>query len=129
MTAEYSCMYGISKPVEDLSQDSLNRTYGEDVSFLTTVGKDGQVFWFIFQKLPRKYTVPNIPRFTKQDAEAQAKKLLSQKITDRVIFRDIWDQRETFTLAPLEEALFSKWTSGRFACIGDSAHKVSCAAS
>jgi hypothetical protein len=125
LTAEYSCIYGISKPVKGLSQGSLNRTYGEDVSFLTTVGKHDQVFWFIFQKLERIYTVPNIPRFTKKDAKEQAEKLLTRRITNDVVFRDIWDQRDTFTLAPLEEALFSKWTWGRFACIGDSAHKVS----
>lgn len=128
LTAEYSCMYGISEPVKGLLQDSLIRTYGKDVSFLTTVDKNGQVFWFIFQKLSRKYTVPNEPRFTKEEAETQAKKLLSRQITDTVIFQDLWDQKVTFTLAPLEEAFFSKWTWERFACIGDSAHKVNISA-
>ena len=125
MTAEYSCIYGISKPVKGLSQGSLNKTYGDDVSFLTTVGKQNQVFWFVFQKFERKYTTPNIPKFTKQDAEDQVQKFLGRRITDEVVFQQIWEQRDTFTLQPLEEALFCKWTWGRFACIGDSAHKVS----
>jgi hypothetical protein len=125
MTAEYSCVYGRSKSVKGLSQRCLIKTYGEDISFLSTVGKQNEVFWFIFQKMDRKYTVPNIPKFTSQDAEAQAEKLLSRQITDQVTFQDIWDQRDCCMLAPLEEALLSKWTWGRFACIGDSAHKVS----
>ena len=125
MTAEYSCIYGISKPVKHLRQGVFYRTYGEDLSFLTTLGKNMEVFWFVFQKLDRKYTVPNIPRFTKRDAEAQAQKLSSQPITDQVVFQDIWEQRESYLLAPLEEALYSDWTWERFACIGDSAHKVS----
>jgi 2-polyprenyl-6-methoxyphenol hydroxylase-like FAD-dependent oxidoreductase len=125
LTAEYSCIYGISKPVKHLRQGVFYRTYGEDLSFLTTLGKNKEVFWFVFQKLDRKYTVPNIPRFTKQDAEAQAEKLFSQPITDQVSFQDIWEQRESYLLAPLEEALYSNWTWERFACIGDSAHKVS----
>ena len=118
-------MYGVSKPVKGLSQGCLYKTYGEDVSFLTAVGKQDQVFWFIFQKLDRKYTIPNIPRFTSQDAAVQAQKLMSRPITDKVFFQDIWQQKESCMLAPLEEALFSKWTWGRFACVGDSAHKVS----
>jgi hypothetical protein len=107
MTAEYSCIYGISKPVKHLRQGVFYRTYGEDLSFLTTLGKNKEVFWFVFQKLDRKYTVPNVPRFTKQDAEAQAEKLFSQPITDQVSFQDIWEQRESYLLAPLEEALYS----------------------
>lgn len=125
MTAEYSCMYGVSKPVRGLSQGILYKTYGEDVSFLTAVGKQDRVFWFIFQKLDRKYTIPNIPQFTSEDAQAQASKLLARSITGRVVFRDIWEKRESCLLAPLEEAFFTKWTWGRFACVGDSAHKVS----
>ncbi len=125
MTAEYSCMYGISKPVKGLTPGCLYKTYDEGLSFLCAAGKQSQVFWFIFRKLDRRYTIPNIPRFTKQDAEAQAQSLLSQRITDQVTFHDIWEQRQSYLLAPLEEALFNKWTWGRFACIGDSAHKVS----
>ena len=125
MTAEYSCMYGVSRHVEGLSQGRFYKSYGEDVSFLSVVGKQDQVFWFAFQKLDQQYTVPNIPRFTSQDAVNQAQKLLSRSITDEVFFRDIWQQREMCMLAPLEEAFFSKWTWGRLACVGDSAHKVS----
>ena len=125
MTAEYSCIYGISKPVKGLRQGVFYRTYGQDISFLATLGKNSEVFWFMFQKMDQKYTVPNIPRFTKQDAETQAQKLLSQPITDQVTFQDIWEQRHSYFLAPLEEAMYSNWTWERFACVGDSAHKVS----
>jgi hypothetical protein len=110
MTAEYSCTYGISKPVKGLSKGTLYKTYREDVSFLAAVGKQDQVFWFIFQKLDREYTVLDIPRFTKEDAQAQAEKLLARQIIDRVTFQDIWEQRKSCHLAPLEEALFTKWT-------------------
>lgn len=46
-------------------------------------------------------------------------------ITEDVTFGDIWAKRKTFTLLPMEEGVLQDWHWGRFAVVGDAAHKVS----
>jgi len=117
-------MFGISQGVEEPTPGDLNLVYGKDVSFLVIAGKNQRIFWFVFKKMDQKYHVPNIPRFSKEDAERQANDQLHRKITDNVLFKDIWNKRVSCTLVPLEEALFKTWAFGRFACLGESVHKV-----
>jgi hypothetical protein len=125
MVSEYTCMYGISRGVENLPPGELSLTFGKDVSFLVTAGKNKRIFWFVFKKMDKKYEVPNIPRFSDEDATKQASDLLQKKITDTVRFENIWEKRISYALVALEEALFKTWSWGRFACLGDSVHKVS----
>jgi len=124
MTAEYTCIYGISNPVAGITAGGIYKTFGKDTSILILTGKGDRAYWFVFSKMEKVYRVPNIPRFTNQDAEAQIRPLLNLLVTDRVLFSDLWKQRTSYKLVPLEEALYSTWTWGRFACIGDSIHKV-----
>lgn len=72
------------------------------------------------------YKSQNIPRFTASDAEKLAQQHFELGIQPRggLIFLDIWRRRTTFTLMALEEADFTTWTWGRFACVGDSVHKM-----
>jgi hypothetical protein len=39
-------------------------------------------------------------------------------------FKDVWDNRVSFTLVALEEAEYKRWTWGRFAILGDGIHKM-----
>lgn len=118
-------MYGISQGVESLSPGEVQITFGKDVSFLVVAGKNKRIFWFVFKKMDKKYKVPNIPRFSAEDAVKQANGLLLKEITDTVRFEHIWEKQVSYTLVALEEALFKTWSWGRFACLGDSVHKVS----
>lgn len=70
------------------------------------------------------YRIPAIPRFTDEDAIALAKKSASIRLTDKIDFVDLWENRITYRLVPLEEAFSRHWAHGRLACIGDSVHKV-----
>lgn len=65
-----------------------------------------------------------IPRYTKADAEAFARKIENFHITTELTFDDLWKNRDTYTLVPTEEAQMKRWSWGRIACVGDGVHKV-----
>ena len=124
MTSEYRCLWGLSNPVQGTIAGQLYKTYGKDTSYLIITGIDNKAMWFIFDKMDKKYRVPEIPKFTQADAEDLVQEHLSTRLTDQVTLGNLWNNRVSYSLLPLEEALYDKWTWGRFACIGDSAHKV-----
>ena len=126
MIAEYKCLFGISSSVIGLPSGNYDVTYKKDVSTMVITGKGGRVFWFLFIKMDHIYRAGEIPRFTKAEAEDLAQQHLDMPILPqgRVKFGDIWKRRETYTLVATEEADYEHWSWGRFACLGDSVHKV-----
>jgi 2-polyprenyl-6-methoxyphenol hydroxylase-like FAD-dependent oxidoreductase len=65
-----------------------------------------------------------LPRYTKEDAEAFAHKIEKFHITPELTFDDLWKNRSTYTLVPTEEAQLKRWSWGRIACVGDCVHKM-----
>lgn len=124
MTATYKAIYAISKPTKGFTCGTFNQVLGYGHSMLYSTDKSGRVFWFLFEKMDKKYTYPNIPKFTNDDAENLARRHLHIRLTETLTLSDLWENRIQFNLAPLEEALHKKWTCGRFVCAGDSVHKV-----
>lgn len=104
----------------------LNVTHKKDVSSLVVVGKGGNILWFLFARLSHVYRDQDIPRFTDSDTELFAQRHLDLPILPKgaVTFGNIWQQRRIATLLAVEEADFPTWTWGRFACVGDSVHKM-----
>lgn len=86
--------------------------------------KDELVFWFLVQKLDRKYKYGDAPRFTSEDVAAQCLQLADAPIEKHVRFGDVWQKREVVNMVALEENYFQTWSFGRLVCIGDSIHKV-----
>lgn len=125
MTATYRGIYGVSKPTKGCDPGWWNQVLGYDRSMLYTNDKSGRVFWFLFDKMDKVYTVPNIPRFTQEDADALALSHLHTPISPTMKFADLWENRIQYALLPLEEAWYDHWTWGRFVCAGDSVHRVS----
>jgi hypothetical protein len=132
MTAEYMCMYGVSKPTPGLDRPSdtgiFNIVLGKDLSLLHSNDKSGRIFWFVFAKMDKIYQFSDFPRFSDDDAAALARRALTVPMNDKVKFADLWENRLAGKLVPLEEALFRQWTWGRIVCVGDSIHKVCCSA-
>ncbi|KAF2144829.1 uncharacterized protein K452DRAFT_306590 [Aplosporella prunicola CBS 121167] len=126
MIAEYRCLFGISAPTPGLLPRAYDVTFSRDVSTMTITAKGGRVYWFLFEKMPQTYRMGEIPRFNKQDKDEMARKYSYIPIYPggTVKFGDIWRNCERATLVALEEADFEHWTWGRFACLGDSAHKM-----
>lgn len=125
MSAEYRCMFGVSKQTKGFEVRLFNQAVGPDLSFLWAGDKSGRVFWFIFEKMDKVYRVPEIPKYTEQEATSLAHRCLPLYLTDQAKFGDLWENRLSARLVPLEEAWYQQWSWGRFACIGDSVHKVS----
>jgi hypothetical protein len=127
MTAEYQCLFGISTPIAGMEPGMSDDTFARDVSTVVASGKDGRIFWFLFRRMSQVYQSHEIPRFTAADAASFAEHHFDFPIRTEprtVTFKDLWDRRETATMAPLEEAIFAHWTAGRIVCLGDSAHKM-----
>ena len=126
MFAEYKCLFGISSCLTRLPAGQLDITHKKDISTLVITGKGGRIFWFLFVRMPQIYKASNIPRFTKSEADALAQQHLDLPILQEGIvkFGDIWERRITSSLLALEEADYKTWTWGRFACVGDSVHKM-----
>jgi 2-polyprenyl-6-methoxyphenol hydroxylase-like FAD-dependent oxidoreductase len=123
LMAEYKCLFGISTATNCMKEGDAHVNYAEGHSTMFIGGK-GLVYWFIFEKLDKVYKVPNIPRYTKHDAETFATKFKGVRVTTEISFVDIWENRKTYTLVPIEEAQMKRWTWGRFACVGDVVHKM-----
>ena len=126
MTAEFNCLFGISNPVDGLSEGDVDTTFDKGRNMLTITGKHGRVYWFYHEKLDKLYQVGNkdFPRYSKADAENLALKNAWRHVSETVTLGDLWEKRVSYTLVPLEEALFNTWTWGRIATVGDNAHKM-----
>ncbi|KAM3421234.1 hypothetical protein BST61_g1640 [Cercospora zeina] len=127
MTAEYMCLFGISTYVPGVENPGwADLTYDKGRAFLVLTGKEKRVFWFYFEKMDKvhRYTDPTFPKFTKEDAERVAMENAWRMVKENVSFGDLWEKRVSYTLVPMEEALFDKWAWGRMATIGDCAHKM-----
>lgn len=123
VSAEYSCLFGISSATQHITDGDVHVNYKVDISTMI-IGSKGRVFWFIFKRLDKVYTMPSIPRYTKLDAEMFASQYHNKPITPDVCFGDIWEKRTSYTLVATEEAQLKRWSWGRITCIGDSAHKM-----
>lgn len=122
--SDYTCLFGIADPVDGLPAGESNIICANPASFLTFIGSNGEVYFFLYHKMDKSHTWPDCPRFSKGDAESMANVYKSSKITGNVTFGDIWKKQKTFTLLPMEEGVLKNWCWGRFAVVGDAAHKV-----
>ncbi|KAL0256828.1 hypothetical protein SLS55_007637 [Diplodia seriata] len=122
--SEYRCLFGISGPVPAMGSGDSHLTTGK-AGYLLFDGANGDVFWFLYKKMDRKYTWPDVARFTPQQGEALAAEHVHDVITGEMTFGDVWKARKTFGLLPMEEGVMKNWHWGRIAVLGDAAHKVS----
>ncbi|KAJ0159890.1 FAD-dependent urate hydroxylase [Colletotrichum tanaceti] len=124
MSAEYSCVFGISRGPSGLTAgEQIMRMY-DGRTLVVIPSKDDVVFWFLSRKLDRRYKYSEAPRFTLEDGTAACAELADAPLADGVRFGDVWKIRQTFNMVVLEENLLRTWSFGRVLCIGDSIHKM-----
>lgn len=125
MFTKFSCVFGISGQTPGMTdQGTITYNFNEGCSSIVAVGKTGQIYWFVFQKMDKKYIYPDCPRFTNEDAEKFSHSFGDNMITENVPFSEVFKRRQHCTMTVLEENVFEHWNFGRFTCIGDSVHKV-----
>ncbi|KAJ4361867.1 hypothetical protein N0V83_010808 [Neocucurbitaria cava] len=103
--AEYNCLFGISTSTTGIVDGEMEVNHTPGFSTMIIGGK-GKIYWFIFKKLD-KIWVPNIPRYTRDDADTFAEY-----------------PRYATPWYPTEEAQLKRWSWGRIACVGDGVHKM-----
>ena len=125
MAAEYSCTFGISSPVPGIKTGDQIVSLNDGFAIMTLNGAEGIIFWFLIQKLDKKYFYPNVPRFTQADAVASCERARGAKVWNEITFGELWDNSDVVSMTALDEYILRTWTVGRMVCIGDSVHKVS----
>ncbi|KAL4955526.1 hypothetical protein BDW69DRAFT_204441 [Aspergillus filifer] len=123
MTAEYSCVFGMSSPIDGLRNGEHGNVYGDGLTVLTFHGKD-RVYWFVVSKMNQKHTYPDIPRFKPEDAEKVCRRFGHITIADGVVLRDLWQNREAASVTAMEEGLFGTWSVNRVVLLGDAVRKM-----
>jgi 2-polyprenyl-6-methoxyphenol hydroxylase-like FAD-dependent oxidoreductase len=127
--AEFRCLFGVAHPPFMAPRGSAYYTFRKGISSATVFGKDGVVYFFLFDKLDRVYEHDEIPRYSDDDAEKFAESVADfpiqseKEFAGKVVFRDLWKSKKSSTLVATEEARYEKWTFGRIALLGDSVHK------
>ncbi|KAL1630532.1 hypothetical protein SLS56_004806 [Neofusicoccum ribis] len=96
----------------------------KDVSALIFSGLGGALYWFIVVDLKTSVEFGKTKRYTDADIKAAYTKVAHATITDGVKFSDIFDNKRTAIMTPLEEGVADAWYSGRMFVLGDSAHKM-----
>ncbi|GKZ77594.1 hypothetical protein AnigIFM56816_011332 [Aspergillus niger] len=124
MTVEYVCVFGISSAIPGLEiSEQINGIY-DHLSILTIHGRHGRVFWFVIQKLDRKYVYPDVPRFSDEDAVQLFERVKHVRFWKDICVGDLWKNREVSSMTALEEGVFETWHHERMVLIGDSVHKM-----
>ncbi|OQD97819.1 hypothetical protein PENSOL_c011G01140 [Penicillium solitum] len=122
--SEFTCLFGIAGAVPGLPPGESNIVHGKPASFLTFIGLNGDVYFFLYMRMSERHLWPDSPRFSQEQGESLANAHMGAHITEDVTFGDIWTKRKTFTLLPMEEGVLQDWHWGRFAVVGDAAHKM-----
>ena len=117
-------MFGISSAIKGLNVGEQVNAFFDGLTIVTIHGKRGRVYWFVIQKLDKKFTYPNCPRYTNDDIEAAAHELKNVRFYHGITFGQVWESRETVSMTVLEENTFKTWHHGRLALLGDSVHKM-----
>ncbi|PKY01965.1 FAD/NAD(P)-binding domain-containing protein [Aspergillus campestris IBT 28561] len=124
MAVEYRCLFGISSPIQGLEVGNQINAFFDHATIVTIHGKNGRFYWFLIEKLARRYVYPDVPRFTEKDMASVASQYRERRFYQDITFGQVWDARETVSMTALEENVFATWHHGRMALLGDSVHKM-----
>lgn len=124
LTAEFRCIFGISSAIPGLNLGEQVNALFDGLTIVTIHGKDGRIYWFVIQKLDKKYVYPNCPRYTSHDTSVAAEEMRKTVFYKDITFGRLWKNRETASMTVLEKNTFQNWSHGRLVLIGDSVHKM-----
>ncbi|KAK4149313.1 hypothetical protein C8A00DRAFT_38093 [Chaetomidium leptoderma] len=120
----FSTVYGMSAPTEGIAPGERFAVYREQETVIGFTGKDGIVFWFVFENLNNVVPLSDAPRYTAPDAEALCQAVAHVRVTPRLKFGDLFKNRVVAVKIPVEEGVAKSWHTGRAVIVGDAACKM-----
>lgn len=124
ITAEYSCIFGLSPRMPNLEPGNMICVRDLGCSSLLFVAKDLVPQWFFISKMDKLYRGSGIPRYSKSDMESIISKNKEFHLAPGVALKDLVASATQISYQALEEAYHNVWTYGRIICLGDSIHKM-----
>ncbi|KAM0172102.1 hypothetical protein ACHAPC_010850 [Botrytis cinerea] len=124
LSAEYSCLFGISKPIPGLEIGHTHRSSGKGASTLLFGGVDGKLYWFLFTKNEERTFGDGIPRYKKGDETNHVAKYMHHHVSGNILLSEVWKNRIVANFVTIEEMENEHWNWNRVACLGDSIHKM-----
>ncbi|KAH6654440.1 hypothetical protein BKA67DRAFT_565173 [Truncatella angustata] len=124
MGARFACVYGVFPPTPGIEAGECFSVYRKETAILGFTGRDGILFWFVFEHLGRTVHLSEVPRYTNADIHDSCKPVGHLKISTDVTFQDVYDKREITMEFVLEEGVAKVWHTKRTVIVGDAAHKM-----
>ncbi|CAI7641997.1 unnamed protein product [Penicillium viridicatum] len=124
ITTQFACVYGISTPIDGISEGDCFSIYRPGATILIFTGQAGAIFWFVFEDLGHTYSLSTTPRYTSDDVDEVCNSIAHLRITPAVCFGDVYAKRSVAMKVPLEEGLAPSWHTNRMVIVGDAAHKM-----
>ena len=127
MSVEYNCLFGIVEAHPGWMQPgNIDLCLGYDRCTFIVPGQGSKFYYFAMERLDRRYTLEDAPRYTDNLKEAEAFIARHGKSLGwgHHTLAQAWERTTFSRIVPLEEGIFKLWTWGRIACVGDSIHKA-----
>lgn len=124
MSASFATVYGMSSPTKGIEEGERFALYRERETLIGFTGKDGVVFWFVFEQLGRTHSLSDSPRYTPEDAQTLCESLAHLQVTPSLKFGDLYNNRTVALKIAVEEGVAKRWNTDRVVIAGDAAHKV-----
>ncbi|KAJ4245067.1 hypothetical protein NW762_014278 [Fusarium torreyae] len=118
-----SCIFGISNPCPGIEPGDLSCVFRDSASYLVVGGPNGRVYWFRFQKLPKRLCGSAIPRYTEADLAKALSDSSDENILPNLKFSTLIENKVSAVMTPLSEYVYKQWHFNRIITLGDSAHK------
>ncbi|KAB8068834.1 FAD/NAD(P)-binding domain-containing protein [Aspergillus leporis] len=124
MRTRFACVYGVSPPVSGIAEGDCFSVYRERATILGFTGKNGTIFWFVFEDLGHALPLSQSPRYTAADVEGVCRAVADVQVLPGIPFKNILANRKVAVKVALEEGLAPTWHSDRMVIVGDAAHKM-----
>ncbi|RYP27844.1 hypothetical protein DL767_007492 [Monosporascus sp. MG133] len=120
----FSTVYGMSAPTEGITPGERFAVYREQETVIGFTGKDGVVFWFVFENLNKVVPLSHAPRYTEAEAEALCQAVAHVRVTPLLKFGDLFKNRIVAVKIAVEEGVAKGWHTDRAVIVGDAACKM-----
>ncbi|OOQ88357.1 3-hydroxybenzoate 6-hydroxylase 1 [Penicillium brasilianum] len=124
INTQFACVYGISGAIQGIVEGDCFSVYRPEATVLIFTGRNGTIFWFVFEDLGQTYGLSTTPRYTNDDFDALCDSIAHLRLTASVRFGDVYGNRSVAMKVPLEEGLAPSWHTDRMVIVGDAAHKM-----